>query len=261
MGLVDGKSVIVTGAGSGIGEGFARALAGEGARVAVADIDQERANRVVAAITGEGGQAVALKANVSDRASIKAMIAAAVNAFGRLDVIFNNAGISTAGPFLEATAEDWRRVTDINVLGVLMGTQEAARQFIAQGKGGKIVNTASIVASRPDPIAAIYSASKAAVMSLTRSAAKEFGQHGITVNCISPGFVDTRLWADLDRDLMQAGVRKEPGVVHDIARGKVLLQRVSTPADLTGAAVFLASDRSDYMTGHDFLVDGGALLL
>ena len=126
-GLVAGKSIIVTGSGRGIGEGIARDLAAEGARVAVADIDLAAAERVAAAIGKDGGEAIALQVNVTDRASVKAMIQAAVRAFGRLDVMFNNAGISKAGQFLEATEEDWARIMGINGLGVLIGMQEAAQ--------------------------------------------------------------------------------------------------------------------------------------
>jgi len=143
-GLVEGKAIIVTGSGRGIGEGIARDLAAEGARVAVADIDLAAAERVAAAIGKDGGEAIALQVNVTDRASVKAMIQAAVRAFGRLDVMFNNAGISKAGQFLEATEQDWARIMGINGLGVLIGMQEAAKQMIAQGGGGKIINTASI---------------------------------------------------------------------------------------------------------------------
>jgi meso-butanediol dehydrogenase/(S,S)-butanediol dehydrogenase/diacetyl reductase len=260
-GLVEGKSIVVTGAGSGIGEAIATDLAAEGAKVAVADINIDTANRVAAAIGKKGGTAIAVAVNVTDRASVRAMIAAAVKAFGRLDVIFNNAGISKARPFLETDEEDWRRIIDVNGLGVLIGTQEAARQFIAQKGGGKIINTASIVGEQADAIAAVYSASKSTVISLTQSAAKELGGFGITVNCFSPGFVKTTLWDGLDNDLMSAGIRSERGLVDHLAKAKAVLGRVSTPNDLTGTTTFLASSRSDYITGHNLLVDGGVLFI
>ena len=175
-GLVEGKSVIVTGAGRGIGEGIARDLAAEGARVAVADIDLAAAERVAAAIGKDGGKAIALQVNVTDRASVKAMIQATVRAFGRLDVMFNNAGISKAGQFLEATEEDWARIMGINGLGVLIGMQEAAKQMIAQGGGGKIINTASIAGKVGEQIATIYCASKACLISLTQAGAEALGK-------------------------------------------------------------------------------------
>ena len=247
-GLVEGKAIIVTGSGRGIGEGIARDLAAEGARVAVADIDLAGVERVAAAIG-------------TDRASVKAMIQAAVRAFGRLDVMFNNAGISKAGQFLEATEEDWARIMGINGLGVLIGMQEAARQMIAQGGGGKIINTASIAGKVGEQIATIYCASKACVISLTQAGAEALGKHNITVNSFSPGFVKTPLWDGLDKDLISAGYRDEPNAVDHLAKTKAILGRVSTPDDLVGATTFLASSRSDYITGQNLMVDGGVRLI
>ena len=262
-GLVEGKAIIVTGSGRGIGEGIARDLAAEGARVAVADIDHAAAERVAAAIRKDGGEAVALQVNVTDRASVKAMIQAAVRAFGsgRLDVMFNNAGISKAGQFLEATEEDWARIMGINGLGVLIGMQEAAKQMIAQGGGGKIINTASIAGKVGEQIATIYCASKACVISLTQAGAEALGKYNITVNSFSPGFVKTQLWDGLDKDLIRAGYRDEPNAVDHLAKTKAILGRVSTPDDLVGATTFLASSRSDYITGQNLMVDGGVRLI
>ena len=260
-GLVAGKSIIVTGGAGGIGEGIARDLAAEGARVAVADIDLAAAERVAAAIEKDGGEAIALQVNVVDRASVKAMIAAAVRAFGRLDVMFNNAGISNAGQFLEATEGDWARIMGINGLGVLIGMQEAAKQMIAQGGGGKIINTASIAGKVGEQIATVYCASKACVISLTQAGAEALGKHNITVNAFSPGFVKTPLWDGLDKDLISAGYRDEPNAVDHLAKTKAILGRVSTPHDLVGATTFLASSRSDYITGQNLMVDGGVRLI
>jgi meso-butanediol dehydrogenase / (S,S)-butanediol dehydrogenase / diacetyl reductase len=243
-GLVAGKSIIVTGGAGGIGEGIARDLASEGARVAVADIDLAAAERVAAAIEKDGGEAIALQVNV-----------------GRLDVMFNNAGISKAGQFLEATEGDWARIMGINGLGVLIGMQEAAKQMIAQGGGGKIINTASIAGKVGEQIATIYCASKACVISLTQAGAEALGKHNITVNSFSPGFVKTPLWDGLDKDLMSAGYRDEPNAVDHLAKTKAILGRVSTPHDLVGATTFLASSRSDYITGQNLMVDGGVRLI
>jgi meso-butanediol dehydrogenase/(S,S)-butanediol dehydrogenase/diacetyl reductase len=241
-GLVEGKAIIVTGSGRGIGEGIARDLAAEGARVAVADIDLAAAERVAAAIGKDGGEAIALQVNVTDRASV-------------------NAGISKAGQFLEATEEDWARIMGINGLGVLIGMQEAARQMIAQGGGGKIINTASIAGKVGEQIATIYCASKACVISLTQAGAEALGKHNITVNSFSPGFVKTPLWDGLDKDLISAGYRDEPNAVDHLAKTKAILGRVSTPDDLVGATTFLASSRSDYITGQNLMVDGGVRLI
>ena len=188
-GLVEQKSIIVTGAGSGIGEAIARDLAAEGARVVLADIDLAAAERVAAAIRKGGGEATAVQVDVVDRASVQAMIKAAVRTYGRLDVMFNNAGISKAGQFLEATEADFNRIMGINAMGVLIGMQEAAKQMIAQNGGGKIINTASIAGKVGEQIATIYCASKACVISLSQAGAEALGKHNITVNSFSPGFV------------------------------------------------------------------------
>jgi meso-butanediol dehydrogenase / (S,S)-butanediol dehydrogenase / diacetyl reductase len=260
-GLVEQKSIIVTGAGSGIGEAIARDLAAEGARVAIADIDLAAAERVAAAIRKDGGEATAVQVDVVDRTSVQAMIKAAVGTYGRLDVMFNNAGISKAGLFLEATEADFNRIMGINAMGVLIGMQEAAKQMIAQNSGGKIINTASIAGKVGEQIATIYCASKACVISLSQAGAEALGKYNITVNCFSPGFVKTPLWDGLDKDLIKAGYRDEPNAVDELAKNKAILGRVSTPADLIGATTFLASERSNYITGQNLMVDGGVRMV
>jgi meso-butanediol dehydrogenase/(S,S)-butanediol dehydrogenase/diacetyl reductase len=259
--LVEGKSIIVTGGGGGIGEGIARDLAAEGARVVVADIDLAAAERVAASIRKDKGEAVAVQVDVADRASVQAMIKEAVRAFGRLDVMFNNAGISKAGLFMEASEADWARIMGINGLGVLIGMQEAAKQMIAQRSGGKIINTASIAGKVGEAIATIYCASKACVISLTQAGAEALGEHNITVNSFSPGFVKTQLWDGLDKDLMAYGMRNEPNAVDALAEERAILRRASTPQDLVGATTFLASAKSDYITGQNLMVDGGVRLI
>jgi meso-butanediol dehydrogenase/(S,S)-butanediol dehydrogenase/diacetyl reductase len=259
--LVEGKSIIVTGGGGGIGEGIARDLAAEGGRVVVADINLAAAERVAAAIRQDGREAIAVQVDVVDRAGVQAMIKAAVLAYGRLDVMFNNAGISKAGLFMEASEADWTRIMSINGLGVLIGMQEAAKQMIAQNSGGKIINTASIAGKVGDQIAAIYCASKAAVISLSQAGAEALAKHNITVNCFSPGFVKTPLWDGLDKDLIKAGYRDEPNAVDEFAKTRAILGRVSTPRDLVGATTFLASEKSNYITGQNLMVDGGVRMI
>jgi meso-butanediol dehydrogenase / (S,S)-butanediol dehydrogenase / diacetyl reductase len=260
-GLVEGKSIIVTGGGGAIGEGIARDLAAEGGHVTVADINLAAAERVAAGIRKDGGEATAVKVDVVDRASVEGMIKAAVKAYGRLDVMFNNAGISKAGQFLEASEADFSRIMSINALGVLIGMQEAAKQMIAQGRGGKIINTASIAGKVGEQIATIYCASKACVISLSQAGAEALGKYNITVNCFSPGFVKTPLWDGLDKDLIAAGYREEPNAVEELARNRAILGRVSTPQDLVGATTFLASDRSNYITGQNLMVEGGVRMV
>lgn len=256
-GTVRGKAIIVTGAGRGIGAEIARALAQGGAQVCVADLDLASA-RAVAKGIGQG--AIAIAVDVANRDSTKAMIAEAVVAFGKLDVIFNNAGISQACPFMDVTEKDWQRIMDVNGLGVLIGTQEAARQMIKQGHGGKIINTASIAGKQGYPLFAHYCASKFAVVALTQAAARALAADKITVNAFAPGVVHTELWKQLDREFMDLGLTKTPDQAINEFSQSILVGRYSKPEDITGVTTFLASTGSDYITGQTYMVDGGMVL-
>jgi meso-butanediol dehydrogenase/(S,S)-butanediol dehydrogenase/diacetyl reductase len=261
---VEGRVVVVTGGASGIGAGIARGLAAEGAAVVVADLNEEAAQKVAAGITGDGGQGLAVRVDVADRASVAAGIRATVAVFGRLDVLFNNAGFNEPMRFLDITEENFRRIMEVNALGVLIGTQEAARQFLAQGSGsggvvtGKVVNTASIAGRTGFPDFAPYSASKAAVISLTQAAARALAPHGITVNGFAPGVVATPLWTKLDADLERIGAG---GTGFDSMSSSILLGRPAQPEDLVPTALFLASSDSDYITGQVIPIEGGMVLV
>jgi meso-butanediol dehydrogenase / (S,S)-butanediol dehydrogenase / diacetyl reductase len=257
-GSVQGKSVIVTGAGRGIGAEIARDLVKNGARVCVADLNLVAAKKVAGDL---GASAIAAEVNVSDRVSTKAMIAATVKAFGKLDVIFNNAGISQTVNFMEVTEADWHRIMDVNGLGVLIGTQEAARQMKEQGTGGKIINTASIAAKQGYPLFAHYCASKFAVAALTQAAARALAADKITVNAFAPGVVRTELWEQLDREFIEIGVTQKPDQAINQFSQSILLGRYSKPEDITGVTTFLASTASDYMTGQTVMIDGGMVLI
>jgi meso-butanediol dehydrogenase / (S,S)-butanediol dehydrogenase / diacetyl reductase len=259
--LVEGKSIIVTGGGGGIGEGIARDLAAEGARVVVADIDLAAAERVAAAIRKDKGEAVAVQVDVADRASVQAMIKEAVGAFGRLDVMFNNAGISKAGLFMEASEADWARIMGINGLGVLIGMQEAAKQMIAQRSGGKIINTASIAGKQGYAPLAHYCASKFSVVALTQAGARALGEHQIKVNAICPGVVATEMWKLIDAGFRSEGMTTHENEAFDKFSADILLGRPSVAEDLVGVSCFLASKDSDYMTGQSLVVDGGMVLI
>jgi meso-butanediol dehydrogenase/(S,S)-butanediol dehydrogenase/diacetyl reductase len=252
-----GRNIVVTGAGSGIGAGVAADLADNGANVVVADINVENGAKVADRISKAGGMAVAVPVDVSNRESIKKMIAETVEAFGSLDVMFNNAGIIQTASYLEITEADWKRLMDVNGLGVLMGTQEAAKQMIAQGGGGKIINTASIGAKQGYPQFAHYCASKFAVAALTRA----FAEHKITVNCFGPGVVHTALWDQLNREFMEKGISSKPDQAINDFSTDILLGRYSTPRDIVGVTTFLASSESDYITGQTVMVDGGMVLI
>lgn len=263
---LNGRSVLVTGAGRGIGAAMAKAVAAAGGRLAIADIDLAAAEGVAGEIQAAGGEAVAVQADVTDRDAVKAMIAAAVGAHGRLDVIFNNAGIAQTRPFLSITEEDWRRVMDVNGLGVLIGMQEAIRQFQSQGKdatgfGGRIVNTASIAGKQGYEPLAHYCASKFGVVALTQAAARAFGKDGISANAICPGVVATDMWKVIDKGFKDEGLTSRDGEAFDGFAAGILLGRASVAEDLAGVAVFLASPASDYMTGQSLVVDGGMVFV
>lgn len=263
---LNGRSVLVTGAGRGIGAAMAKAVAAAGGRLAIADIDLASAEGVAGEIQAAGGEAIAVQADVTDRRAVQEMIAAAVGAYGRLDVIFNNAGIAQTRPFLSITENDWRRVMDVNGLGVLIGMQEAVRQFQAQGKdatgfGGRIVNTASIAGKQGYEPLAHYSASKFAVVALTQAASRAFGKDGISANAICPGVVATDMWKVIDKGFKDEGLTSRDGEAFDGFAAGILLGRASVSEDLAGVAVFLASPASDYMTGQSLVVDGGMVFV
>ena len=175
--------------------------------------------------------------------------------------MFNNAGVNKPMNFLDVTEENWDWIMQVNGLGVLIGMQEAAKQMIAQKSGGKIINTASIAGRQGYDNIAPYCASKFSVISLTQSGARALAKHNITVNGFAPGVVDTPLWEQLDKDLMELGVSERPGqAMQDFSAG-ILLRRAALPADITGTTTFLAAADSDYMTGQIIMIDGGMVLV
>jgi meso-butanediol dehydrogenase / (S,S)-butanediol dehydrogenase / diacetyl reductase len=257
---LDGVRCVVTGGGAGIGRAAACRLALEGASVCVGDIVERTADETAAEIAAAGGRAVGAYVDVASRQSTRAMIARAVEAFGGVDVMFNNAGIAQAKPFLDIAEDDWEALMRVNGLGVLIGMQEAAKQMIAQGAGGKIVNTASVGGKQGFALVAHYSATKFAVVALTQAGARELAQHRITVNGFCPGIVHTELWDKLDAEMMGFGRSERPGQAMEEYAADVLLGRVSVPEDCAGVCAFLASRDSDYMTGQSIQVDGGMIL-
>ena len=265
MGSMSGRSCIVTGAAQGIGRAIGEALLDEGADVCFADLNGDKASDVAAAnsqrASDHGGKVMSALVDVSEREQVQAMIAQVVENFGKLDVKFNNAGVNKPMHFLEVTEENWDFIMRINGLGVLIGMQEAAKQMIEQGSGGKIINTASIAGRQGFDNVVPYCASKFAVVSLTQSAARDLAKHNITVTGFAPGVVHTELWDTLDEDLMELVVSERPGQAMEEFSADILRGRVATPDDITGTTTFLASPASDYMTGQIVMIDGGMTLV
>ncbi|MCA0996481.1 L-iditol 2-dehydrogenase [Alloyangia pacifica] len=250
---LQGKCALITGAARGIGAAFAEAYLREGAKVAIADIDLARAEATATAL-GDG--AVAVHMDVTDQASIDSAVAESVARLGRIDILINNAALFTAAPLTEITREDYARVFDINVAGVLFTMQAAAKHMIERGSGGKIINMASQAGRRGEPLVAVYCASKAAVISLTQSAALNLIEHGINVNAIAPGVVDGEHWDGVDAFFAKYENKPLGQKKREVGEA-VPYGRMGRAEDLTGMAVFLASDEANYIVAQTYNVDGG----
>ena len=248
-----GKTALITGAARGIGCHFAQTYASEGARVAIADIDIERARRVA---TDIGDAAIAIEMDVTSQDSIDAAVAATVNAFDGIDILINNAAVFTAAPIADITRADYQQLFEINVAGTLFTMQAVARHMIDRGKGGKIINMASQAGRRGESLVAVYCATKAAVISLTQSAGLNLISHGINVNAIAPGVVDGEHWDGVDAFFAKYE-NKAPGQKKREVGANVPFGRMGRPDDLAGMAVFLASDEADYIVAQTYNVDGG----
>ncbi len=253
MRRLEGKSALITGAARGIGEAFAQAYAAEGATVAIGDIDMPRAEATAAEI---GGGAYAVRLDVTDQASIDAAVAEVAARAGGLDVLINTAAVFDAAPIVEITRESYERLFRINVAGTLFALQAAARQMIAQGRGGRIINMASQAGRRGEPLVAVYCATKAAVISLTQSAGLDLIRHRINVNAIAPGVVEGEHWDGVDA-LFAKYENRPLGEKKRLVGESVPYGRMGTAEDLVGMAVFLASAEADYIVAQTYNVDGG----
>jgi 2-deoxy-D-gluconate 3-dehydrogenase len=244
---LDGKCAIVTGAGRGLGQGIAIGLAEAGADVALVDIiDMTETKQAIEAL---GRSCIAITADLSNKDCVEEIISRTSAELGSVDILFNNAGIIRRAPITEFTEKDWDDVMNINIRTLFFLSQAAAKKMIEQGKGGKIVNTASMLSFQGGILVPSYTASKSAVMGLTKLLANELSARDIQVNAIAPGYMATDNTAAL-----RADEKRNAEILARIPAG-----RWGTPEDLKGAAVFLASAASDYITGYTIAVDGGWL--
>lgn len=246
---LENRIAIVTGAAQGIGRALALGLAGEGAHVVVADIQEDKAIETAAEIQRMGRRSLGLRVDVSVLSDLARMVERTLQEFGRIDILVNNAGIALPTPFLETTEEVWDRIMDINLKAVFFCSQMVARVMVKQGRG-KIVNvasTSSFVAGRSE---VPYAISKAGVRMLTAAASAELAPYHVNMNAIAPGLIKTPLTERYfpSAEAFEARVR-----------AKIPMGRAGTPQDLVGAVIFLCSDDADYVTGHTLVVDGGWL--
>jgi 3-oxoacyl-[acyl-carrier protein] reductase len=243
---LSGKVAIVTGASKGIGASIAKHLAAEGASVVVNySSSKKEADKVVADISANGGRAIAVQGDIAKKADIEDLFAETRNAFGPLDILVNNAGVYEFQPLENVTEEHFHRQFNLNVLGLILATQEAAKQF--NSNGGSVINISSVASTATPPTGSVYSATKAAVDAVTKALAKELGPRKIRVNAINPGMVETE-------GLHASGIAEN---LRPQVEAQTPLGRIGQPHDIATAAVFLASSDSAWITGENFVVAGG----
>jgi NAD(P)-dependent dehydrogenase (short-subunit alcohol dehydrogenase family) len=251
-----GKVVLVTGAARGIGRAVAERLAGEGAHLALLDRDMATLAAAAEAVTAHGAAAFPIGADLAAPERVVAAVKAVLAHFGRIDILVNNAGRIDPRPMLEIAPEHWNGVFDVNARGLFFCLQETARAMVARGEGGKIVNIASIGGKWANLRQAHYGASKAAVISLTYTAALALAPSRINVNAVCPGIVDTAMWVETDRaDARAQGLAE--GEAFRRAVAGIPLGRAASSSDIAAAVAFLASRDADYITGQTLNVDGG----
>jgi len=248
--LLEGKVALVTGAGragKGIGRSIALKLAGEGARIAIADFVPEAADAVAKEIEDAGGEALAVYGSVADSDQVEGMVQATVDKFGQVDILVNNAGITRDNLLVRMSEQDWDMVIGTNLKGVFNCTK-AVSKLMMRARSGKIVNMASVMGMMGNAGQANYSASKGGVIALTKTTAKELGSRGVNVNAVAPGFIQTVMTEEMPEDAKK-GIQEQ-----------IPLRKLGTPEDVANVVLFLCSPASDYVTGQVIPVDGGILM-
>jgi NAD(P)-dependent dehydrogenase (short-subunit alcohol dehydrogenase family) len=251
MGRLENKIAIVTGAASGIGQEVATRFAKEGAKVVAVDINELKGNEVIKKINDNNGEAIFLKCNLRNVKEVPAVIEKAVAKFGRIDILFNAAGVLVWKPFLEQTMDDLNLIFETNFRAYVLLMQSAIPVMVKQGKGA-IVNVASVSAVWPELDAYFYGAMKAAVANLSRNVAKEFSRKGIRVNCILPGPIQT----NMTPEFIKNNKEEQQKLIDKVG----MLNRLGYPEDIANAAVYLGSDESSFVTGINLVVDGGVCI-
>ena len=249
MGTLDGKVAFITGAGSGIGRGTAERLAREGADICIADMDAPGGDETASTVREFGRDALVVKTNVASKPQVQAAVEQCIGRFGRLDIAVANAGIGRGGTVLEMDLKDWQDQVDINLTGVFLTVQATAREMVRLGNGGRIVCISSLAAENTGVGSWSYSATKVGVRMMVRGWAQELGPHGITVNAIGPGIIDTPLAHGLAGD--------EGGPIRTSVEQRTPMGRVGRPSDIGGLIAFLAGPDAEFMTGAYLLMDGG----
>ena len=243
------KVAIVTGAASGIGKAIAKLYAEEGAKVVIADLDEDKAKAVVDDITGDGGTALAVRADVSCEKDVQAMIEAALSEYGKIDILVNNAGIILQSKVVDTTEEQWDKILTNNLKSCFLCSREAVKQMIKQGDGGRIINISSIHATLSEPSAGAYTAAKGGMEAFSRTLATEVAPHKINVNCIEPGATYTELTVPMYTEAVKKSLFE-----------RVPMKEIAQPEWIASGALFLASEDSRYMTGQVIVLDGGYIM-
>ncbi len=241
MGKLENKVAVITGGASGIGAATAELFIEEGAKVAIVDLNEEKGKAFAEELKDNNAEVLFIRADVTDEEQVKNMFDKTVDVFGKVDIVFNNAGIGKVTPTEKLDYAEWRKTVNVDLDGVFLVAREAIRKFLKTG-GGVLVNTASMYGLVGAPGSAAYNAAKAGVANLTRSLALEYAEKNIRVNALAPGFIDTPILGDTDRNAL---IQATP------------MKRLGKPEEMAKAVLFMASDDSSFMTGHILTVDGG----